>query len=202
MTGGQFEHGRILRQTSHKIIPEHRDVANHAFRLQAGDLQAQYLVEQDLPLEAWVAHQTRNLLQDLLARLVVRVRLPGEDELDRLAGIVHELGERVDVLQHERRPFVSGEPPRETNRERVEAERPSKRSDKLRGLSPPLGDPGRPATGGLDKLHLERLVRLPQFTVVNGADRIPEARFARLTRPLGPEMAVVDLPHFGGQPRA
>ena len=51
--------------------------------------------------------------------------LAREHELDRLPGVAGQVGDGLDVRQHEIRPFVDREPPREADGQRVEAKDPS-----------------------------------------------------------------------------
>ncbi len=69
------------------------------------------------------------------------------------------------------------------------------------GSAAPLGLLRGAAPHGLDELHLQGLVRFPQLAVVDVVDAIPQRGVARARGPVRPEMAVVDLPHLGRQPR-
>ena len=57
--------------------------------------------------------------QKLLARLVVRVRLAGKDELHRTLGIEQEAAQAIHVGEQQIPPLVGGKPARKTDGERV-----------------------------------------------------------------------------------
>ena len=108
--------------------------------------------------------------------------------------------ERLEVLQHQVRALVGGEPPREPDRQRVEAERAAQLRDDRGRLAAPLrllhGAPPRE----VDQPRLERLMRLPQLAIVDVLDRLPEIRLRAARRPVGAEVPLVDLAHLRRQP--
>ena len=137
------------------------------------DVDVVVLDEHHLAGEARVARQPRDLLQHLLARAVVRMRLAGEDELDRHLRVVDERGDRFEVLQDQVGALVGGEAPREADRQRVEAQRAAQLRDELRRLAAALGLLRGPPPRDVDQLRLERLVRLPQLAVVDRRRSVP-----------------------------
>ena len=63
----------------------------------------------------------QHLLDDLLARLVLRVGLAGEDELHRPVGVAEDFGGPVDVCEDERGPLVGCEAAGKADGERAVA---------------------------------------------------------------------------------
>ena len=66
---------------------------------------------------------------------VARMRLAGEDELNRYLGVVDERDEAFQIAQHEVGALVGGEAAREADRERVEAQRVAHLIDELERLA-------------------------------------------------------------------
>ena len=179
-----------------RVVQPHVDALHEV----TADVDVVVLDEQDLAGKPRVAHQPRDLLQDGLARPVVRMGLSGEHQLDRHLWIVHERHDGLDVLENQIGPLVGGEPARESDRQRVHAQRPPQLSDEFRRLLPLLGALHRPPPRDVDQLHLQRLMRLPQLAVVDVVDRFPEARLAAASRPVGAQMPVVELVHLRREP--
>ena len=123
-------------------------------------------------------------LEDLLARLVERVGLAGEDELDRELRVVDQRGHQLEVAEDEVGALVGGEPPGEADRQGVEAESTRRqRSMTVLGLAPALGLPHGAVAGEGEQARLEHLVRLPELAVVDALDPLPDLGLAAPRRP-------------------
>ena len=120
--------------------------------------------------------QLGDLLDHCLARVVLRVRLAGEDELHRHLRDVDQRGERSRSLEDQVGALVGGEPAGEADGQRVEAERAARAARRASADSP-----RRSACAAarrrdeVDQLRLQRLVRLPQLAVVDVVDRVPDS---------------------------
>ena len=73
------------------------------------------------------------LLDQLLAAVVGRVRLAGDDQLHRPLGVQQQALEPLRVAQHQRQPLVRRHAPREADRQHVGVERASRSSRARRG---------------------------------------------------------------------
>src|SRR6266480_3901800 len=73
--------------------------------------------EGDPALEPGFARERVYALEHLLAGLVGRVRLPGEDKLDRSPRVGQEALQPVEIAEDQRRPLVGREPPGESDRQ-------------------------------------------------------------------------------------
>ena len=111
-----------------RVVEPHVDALDEI----AADVDVVVLDEEQLAGEARIAHEPRDLLQHLLARAVVRMRLAREDELDRHLRVVDEGDDRLHVLQHQVRALVGGKAAREADGQRVQAERAPHLVDELR----------------------------------------------------------------------
>ena len=60
-----------------------------------------------------------NLLDEAFAFVVARMRFAGKNKLNRALLVLAKFHDVVELLKNQRRAFVSGEAPREANRERV-----------------------------------------------------------------------------------
>ncbi len=128
--------------------------------------------------------------------------LAGEHELDRHLRIVDQRGDAIDILENQVGSFVGREPPREADRQRVEAQRPAQLSQHFFRLAAPLGLPHRMTANEVEQPRLERLMRFPQSRRRRSLRSFPTNGVrSRMLRPIGPKMSVVDLTHLRRQPR-
>ena len=128
------------------------------------------------------------------------MRLASEHELDGQLRIVHEAGEAFDLAQHEIRALVGREAPREADRQRVETERAPPLRNLIGGFTAAPPAVTRPSARKRDELRLERLVRLPQLAIVHAVDVFPTGGFRAASRPVRPEVPVVELMHLRSEP--
>src|ERR1700691_3881012 len=77
------------------------------------------LDENELIGELPIAHQFSDLLQNSFARLVVRMRFAGKDELHWPLGVVHHRGQVLDIGENQVCSLVSGEAAGKSDGERV-----------------------------------------------------------------------------------
>src|SRR5581483_3634623 len=118
------------------------------------------LDEDDAPGEARVAAQPGDLLQQMLARVVPRVRLAGEDELDGLDRVIDQADEALDEAEEERGALVGGEAAGEADGQRLRAEPLACLLDGVRRLAAALALAGAAAAGEIEQPSLQHLVRL------------------------------------------
>ena len=79
--------------------------------------------EHDAVPDLGVVGEAHHLLDQLLAALVGRVRLAGDDQLHRALGVQQEPLEPLGVAQHQRQPLVRRDAAREADGEHVRVER-------------------------------------------------------------------------------
>ena len=84
-------------------------------------MEAVVLDEGDPALELRIARMLVHALENALAVVVPRVRLPGEDQLHGAGGIREKREEAVAVAEDEIRALVGREAPRESDRQRIGA---------------------------------------------------------------------------------
>ena len=82
------------------------------------DVQVVVVDERDAAAEQRIERASVDALQMMLADVVGRVRLAGEDDLHRPARGVEDPREPFGVVEHELRPLVAGEAAREADRQR------------------------------------------------------------------------------------
>ena len=89
----------------------------------AGDVDVVIFDEHDAAGEAAVVAEVFDLLDEVLAGLVGRMGLAGEDELHGALRIVDQLGQRIHLAEEQVGPLVRGEAACEADGERVGIER-------------------------------------------------------------------------------
>ena len=137
----------------------------------------------------------------LLARLVGRMGLAGEDELHRPFGVVDQLGESIEMsCRNKIGPLVGGEPPGEADRQRAGIEHVAGGFDRRFVFVAAAALAAEATADELDQPVLERVVRFPQFARIDVVDVLPDLRLAHRGLPLGPRVAVVELLHLLGEP--
>ncbi len=151
--------------------------------------------------ELLVAHQFRDLLQHSLARIVARVRLPGENKLHGAFRVVHHQGDFFDVGEDQIGSLVGGKAPRESDGQRIRAEHPAEALQGFRGLTPALGlfDGSEPHK--FQKPRLQAEMRLPKFAIVDVFNPFPDLRLAAVLVPASTQVAVIQAKHLRRKPR-
>ena len=164
------------------------------------------LDEGDAALEAELSGERVHALEHLLPRLVRRVRLAGEDELDRTPRIDQQALQPVEVSEDQGRALVGREPPGEPDCQGPFIEQGAG-ADQVQRLLPLL----RPAPPGVfadrpQQRHLHLHVRRPQGGVIHGQHAVPESRLVHAVYPAVAELRVErlgrTLRHPGGQVHA
>ena len=120
-----------------------------------------------------IAHHLRDLLQDLLSRLVVRMGLAGKQELHRALGIVDHRGQALDVGEDQVGALVGGEAAREADGQRIGREHLVETVEDFLRLAAAGGLFVRAVPGEVEQLGLEAEMRFPKFAVVHVFDRGP-----------------------------
>src|SRR5262249_43171198 len=142
----------------------------------ARDADVVVLEEDDVRLEARVASGLDDTTDDVLAVRVLRVSLPGVDDLDGPLGGVEELGRALDVVEKEVGALVDRETPREADRE------DGRREDLRRLRHLKREPPAREEVARLAEAHIgdELLLALdlhrPELLVRDLVDRRPRGR--------------------------
>src|SRR6185437_13503767 len=123
-------------------------------------------------------------------RLVLRVRLAGEDELHRTRRVAEEARDALDVGEQKRRALVGREPSREADGERARVEHLVARGDLFARLAATLGRRAQPAPAKLHQSVAAMLVHLPELGVGDFVDARPEVLVVRRLAPARAEVAV------------
>ena len=149
------------------------------------DVQIVVVDEGDASAEQRIERALVDALQMVLADIVGRMRLAGEDDLDRPAGRVEDPRQPLRIVKHEFRPLVAGEAPREADRQRVGFEQRAGGDDARNAdvlFHPAL--PRAIAHEG-EEVAAQRLPHRPQLLVRNRQHRrptSPDRRDARASR--------------------
>src|SRR5262249_15302202 len=176
---------RSLKRPSRIVQP---DV--HALHEVASDVDVIVLDENHFVREARIPHQLRDLLEDSLARFVLRVRLSSEYELDRPFRIIDHGCQLFDISQNEIRSLVRCEPACEPDGECVRAECHCQPMYYLFRFSSPLRLLRRASPNKFKEPRLQSEVRFPQLRVVHVFDAFPDARFSTVLRPPCSKVAI------------
>src|SRR5207245_1303326 len=84
-----------------------------------GHVHVIILNENEVALQVAVLAEVNNMLDVAFAIVIARVGFPGEHELNGPRLVTGEAHDVVQLLKNERGAFISGEPPRKADRERV-----------------------------------------------------------------------------------
>ena len=168
-------HGALLTGSTGCLLRTGRIVEPyiHALYESLGEGDVITRNEHDLAEETRILGYVHNLLDEVLAGLVGRMGLSGEDELNRHLRIVHNRIEPVQVAEEQGCSLVGGETPCETDGEDVVAEGLLDRHYLPRGI---VGTEIRIGDLLLDSIYeilLENLPDIPYLTVaelVNAAE--------------------------------
>jgi len=168
----------------------------------ARDAHVVVLQEDETPAHSLLAAEVDELLDELLPLVVARVRLPGEDELDRAFLVQEQPLQPLGVAQQECRALVGGEAPREPDRERLGAQRLERGFDLL-GVGPPAAELiGQARARERDQAFPPALVDPPELDVGDPLDVLPDGLVPRLAQPVRPEIAGEERGHLLGDPGA
>src|SRR5208282_4984757 len=179
------------------VVEPHID----ALHKKAANVDVVVLDEYKLFRELGVAHQLRNLLQDLLAGLVVRMGFSGKYKLHRTLGVVDHQRQPLNVRQNEVGALVGCEATRESDGERIRRKQFAQRLQRLLRFAASFRLLTGPAADELNHPGFQRQVRLPQLAIVDGFNAFPSARCAALPLPADAEMTIVEAAHLRSKPR-
>src|SRR5690606_36789981 len=179
--------GRLERVTW--VVHPHIDAGHEVLR----KAHLVILDERNASTEPRIPRLKVDLLDELLAALIGRVGLAGEDELDRALRVGQDPGQPIDLAEEQRRAPVRRETPGETEREDVRVLERSGRQH-LPRVELTLGIA---CSGSLVHLRQELLLRLlmrrPEFIVRDVLDRIPDELLLLLLAPVPRHVLLVDL---------
>ena len=159
-----------------RIIQPHIAAADHL----AGDVDIVVLDEDEAALEFAVFAEVNDLLDELLALVIARMSLAGEDELQRTLFVVGQLHDVFKLLEDERRALVGGEAAGEPDGQRVGIEQMIE-GDEI-PLAKGLALDEQAAAGELDQFTAQPVTERPEFLVSD------EFRVGHL----GPELGCID----------
>ena len=142
-----------------------------------------------------------DLLQVVLAGLVGRMGLAGEDDLHGPPRRVEDRLQPLGVVEDQLRPLVAGEAAGEADRQRVGIEQRAG-GDDARGadllVAPPLP---RPLADEREQVLAQRVARLPELLVGNVQHARPERRIVVAIAPVGRHVLVEQPRHLVREPR-
>ena len=153
------------------------------------------------PANSSCARQVGERADQLLAGLVGRVRLAGEQEQHLARAVGEQAAQVVEVVEQQRGALVGGEAPAEADGEHVRVA-PDRRTcssrcrcDSLPWLRAWLS--AHAMAHHVEQARLDVLAHAPEDVVRNGADLFPDARMAEAVHPAHAEEAVEHLAPFG-----
>ena len=115
VAAGLYAAGAGSFQRTARIVQPHVAAGNHLPR----DVNIVVLDENQVPLQFAEFAQVNDVLDVALAFVIARMRLAGEDELDGPLLVLGQLHDVLELLENQRRAFVSGEAAGEADRQRV-----------------------------------------------------------------------------------
>ena len=141
-----------------------------------------------------------DLLDEVLAGLVGRMGLAGEDELHGALRIVDQFGQDIELAEEQIGALVGGEAAGETDRQRVGVEDVAGGFDDFIGFVAAASLAADAAADEVEQAVLEIAVRFPQFARVDVVERLPNLGVAHPLLPIAAEHAVVEQVHRVGEP--
>src|SRR6266542_5065075 len=136
----------------------------------------------------------------MLADVVRRMRLSGENELHRPAAGIQDPGQPLRVVKDKLWPFVAGEPACEPNRQRLRLEQRARGDDARRAdvfYRPALA---RTVADEREQIPSQRLANGPELFVGNAEDAVPEGRIVVTLEPVRAEVGAEQVHEIGGDP--
>ena len=166
-----------------------------------GDVDVVVFDEHDAAGEARIVAQVGDLLDELLAGLVGRVGLAGEDELHRSLRVVDQLEQLVELAEEQVGSLVGGEAAGEADRQRAGVEHVAGGFDGGSSSWRRRQSRTHAAADEVQQPALQRVVRLPQLAGVDVVERSARSSGSlTVCLPVGAQVAVVELVHRIGEP--
>ena len=165
----------------------------HALIEAAADVVIVVLDEDDAPLEFRHPAEAIHVLDEPLPRLVLRVRLSGEDKLHRPISVVQQPLQALDVAEEQSRALVGRKAPREADREHLGIQHGRDRTQPLGRLTETDPLVARACADEINRASLLDLVRVPDLLVGNILHLAPEIPIREMLLPVR-HVAVVE-PH-------
>ena len=165
------------------------------------DVQVVVVYEGHSPAECGIECPLVHTLQMMLARVVGRVSLAGEDQLDRSLGRVENATQPLRVGEDELRAFIVGEPSREADGQCVRVEQRAGGQDPA-GADPLAGPPlARALADEVEEIAPQLLPHPPELRVRNLEHPVPD-RVVPLVSPVRAQVLVEQQRQPVGHPRA
>ena len=158
----------------------------------AGDVHIVVLEEEDAAGKRLLAGQVNDLADQLLAGIVVRMGLAGEEDLYRPVAVGEEGGQTLEVAEDQATALVGGKTPRKTDGQRLGVQGLQGESD-LGGRNSLAAELiAQVKAGVLDQTAAPGLVGLPQLAIRDLIDLLPGlGPFIRVA-PVLSQIAVVE----------
>lgn len=150
------------------------------------------LNKHDPPLELGLAGEFVHLADEMLAGLVLGVRLAGKHKLDWALRVVKQFEQPFRVAEKQGGPLVSGKPPRESDGQVFGVQQPAHiahAGGRFANPHPLLADP---AADELDEPVFEFGVDGPEFLVGDVINAAPEFRVGEFVLPAR-EIPVIEV---------
>ena len=137
------------------------------------------------------------LLDQVLAFAVMRVRLAGDQQLHRALGAREDARQPLALVQQEGQPLVGRDPAREPDREGLRVERRGLPREVARVVAALVGLPCQAAANLVDESRSRACARREQFLVGDGRKALPAvgARAVAVAEP-----RAVESPELGARP--
>ena len=156
--------------------------------------------ENDAPLELRHPRVFIDLLNEALARFVLRMRLACEDKLHRAFDVVQKPCEPFAVCEKERRALVGRKPSREANREHFRIEHMRESADFFRAFTEALTLCAHAVADKRNRAVLLPLMGIPNHFIRDVLHFAPEVAIRQLLLPSG-EIFVVERDEIRRGPR-
>src|SRR5439155_24656728 len=140
------------------------------------------------------------LTNEVFPCIVIRVSLPGEDELQGAVRIIDQARQALHIFEDERRALVSGEAAGKTNGEQLRVEHLGAFPDLQGRRSPPQELASETVPRKRDQLFPSSLMGPPELLVWNLIDSLPNPFRLGIILPVRAQVAVVQLRHLLGNP--
>ena len=179
--------------------PRHVDPDVAAADEPRGDAEVVVLEEDDALEGALLRAHGEQLLHEALAAVVARMRLAGQQQLDRpLAAEQREAA--LDVVQQQVQALVRRQPAREADRQDARVERPRRRLDEVARVA--ARDPLQLAAVAdvIDEQAALLAAHRPELRGRDRVDRRERRRIGRPQRPALAEMAIEQAAHRRADP--
>ena len=165
------------------------------------DVNIEVFQEHDAAAESFLSSEVNDCFYELLALLILRVGLPGDDELYRMFRMTDDPLQPVRVPEEEGSPLIRGEAAGKADRESLRGQDFSGSLNLGRRcpLAPELF--GQTTTDKAHQIFPASLVGAPQLGAGDLLYLLPDMLVIRIFRPVRPQVPVEEHCHIPREPR-